>query len=396
MRDRRVRATLLVITPVAGIAALVAWWPGPVAFVVAGAYLLAHVVTIPNSAGRRLSLTTAVASATALTTGSPVLVVAPAAAIVPLGWLAVRVRYGRRVTDDMFPAEPTGGLVFAGAFFGIVQFVGDFHPSHPLVLSAFGVAAVLWFGTAVLVRSAWSQQGRVVNRRLGRLRAVSDWPAYAALFSSSALFAVTIGPMGYWAIPLAGLPYLFSHLSLHRVQDTRRTYEQTIRALGAIPEAGGHVAPGHSNRTGDLAVAVGSEMGLGAAALRRIEYAALLHDIGRVVLANPSVAGGGYSRGDVSRWSAAIISEARYLEPVAAIVASQHQPYRKPGEERDHEVPIGSQILRVAARYDSALDDGTSPIEAVELLHQGVAYDYDPTVVMALRRVLERRGVIAA
>jgi hypothetical protein len=35
-------------------------------------------------------------------------------------------------------------------------------------------------------------------------------------------------------------------------------------------------------------------------------------------------------------------------------------------------------------------------VQAMELLHQGAAYDFDPELVMALRRVLKRRGAFAA
>jgi HD-GYP domain-containing protein (c-di-GMP phosphodiesterase class II) len=42
------------------------------------------------------------------------------------------------------------------------------------------------------------------------------------------------------------------------------------------------------------------------------------------------------------------------------------------------------------------MNNGLSPLEAIETLHRGAAYDYDPEVVGALRRVLERRAAIAA
>jgi len=32
------------------------------------------------------------------------------------------------------------------------------------------------------------------------------------------------------------------------------------------------------------------------------------------------------------------------------------------------------------------------PSDALEVLHRGVAYDYDPEILAALRRVLQRRG----
>lgn len=370
-------------------------WPGPAVLVAAGLFACGHVITIPNPSGRRVALTPAVAAATALVTASPVVVVAGYAIALPVGWAIIHLRFGRRVAADLYPAEPIGIGVFSGVFFGGSLLVGRFDAAHPLVLATFAVSAVAWFVAVVVVRSGWSRQRGLLGRRIVFLWALADWPAYAALFASAALYAVTVEAMGVWSIALAGLPYLFSHLSLDRVHGTRRTYDQTIRALGAIPEASGQVAEGHAGRVADLAVAVGSEIGLGPSALRRLQYASLLHDIGRVVLANPAVAPGSYSFADVSGWSAAIIAEARYLEPVAEIVAHQHAAYRKPGERRDPGVPVASQVVRVVARYDSAVNDGVTVVEAVELLHKGAAYDYDPQVVMALRRVLERRGAIA-
>lgn len=390
-------AVALTVAPAAGLAAYFAFSPGEDFWFAAAAYVGGYLLTIPNPSGRRVALTAAIAGAAALVTGGSATVVVGAAAVaLPVGFAAIVLRFGRRVADDVFPSDPAGLIVFAAVYSGGILLMRSTAPNNPEVLSLFTVAALGWIGTSVMVRTVFSRQGGRVPRRLTMLRAAADWPAYAALFSSAALYSVTVGRMGWWAVPLAGLPYLFSHVSLHRLQTTRLTYEQTIRALGEVPEASGQVPAGHSARTADLAVAVGAEVGLSAGALRRLEYAALLHDIGRVVLANPAVAQGDYSFGDVAGWSAAIIAEARYLEPVADIVASQHQSYRKPGEVRDPDVPTESQIVRIVARYDSGVAGGESLVAALEGLHQGAAYDYDPGLVMALRRVLERRGAIAA
>ncbi len=397
MRDRILLILWLGLPVVAGALAVVALQPGWAFPALAGAYIAAHLVTIPNTSGHQVSLSPAVAGGAALVTGgSLVFVLGAAAVVLPIGWAIVHLRHGRRAAAEMFPSEPVGLVVFASAFAGALSTLPSRAEEHPAVLAAFTGAALLGFGAAVVARVLLSQERHAVARRLILVRALADWPAYAALYSSAALYAVTWRPLGAWSVPLAGLPYLFSHLSLDRLQDTRRTYEQTIRALGAIPEASGQVSTGHSARTADLGVAVGAEIGLGGRILRRLEYAALLHDIGRVVLANPAVAQGDYSFADVSEWSAAIISEARYLEPVADIVALQHAPFRRQGQVRDEQVGPGSQIVRIVARYDSAIDEGNTPVEAVELLHRGAAYDYDPEIVMALRRVLERRGVLAA
>jgi hypothetical protein len=395
--DAFLRRGTLVVAPGLGAAAAIHWSAGWKFVVVAAIFAVGYLLLIPNPSGRGAPLLVAVAAAFALESqGSAVLVLGAAAVALPFGWFGVQMAHGRRVADQMFPAEPAGLVVFAGvtAVTAILIPTGTY--GGALRLTAFGIAAIMWFLTVVVVRATYSRQARRAPRRLALVRALEDWPAYLALFSSGALYGLTAPAMGWWALPLAGLPYAFSHVSLHRVQTTRSTYRQTIQALGAIPEAGGLVASGHAARVADIAVGVGAEMGLSAGVLQRLEYAAFLHDLGRVVLANPAVAAGSYTLSDVSGWSAAIVSEARYLENVAEVVAAQHHPYRRPGEERDPAHPLASKILRVAAAYDGEMNNGLSPLEAIETLHRGAAYDYDPEVVTALRRVLERRAAIAA
>ncbi|MEX0826996.1 MAG: HD domain-containing phosphohydrolase [Acidimicrobiia bacterium] len=397
MPDTFLRRFALLVAPGLGAAAAVHWAAGWKFVVVAAIFVVGHLLLIPNPSGRGAPLLVAVAAGFALESqGSTVLVLGAAAVALPLGWFVVQLVHGRRVSDQMFPAEPAGLVVFVGVMAAAAMLIPTGTYSAALGMAAFGVAAVMWFLTVVVVRAFYSRQARLAPRRLALVRALEDWPAYLALFSSGALYGLTAPAMGWWALPLAGLPYAFSHVSLHRVQTTRSTYRQTIQALGAIPEAGGLVAVGHAARVADIAVGVGAEMGLSAGVLQRLEYAALLHDLGRVVLANPTVAAGSYTLSDVSGWSAAIVSEARYLENVAEVVAAQHHPYRRPGEERDPDHPLASKILRVAAAYDGEMNNGLSPIEAIETLHRGAAYDYDPEVVTALRRVLERRAAIAA
>jgi hypothetical protein len=396
--ERRLHAAALIVVPIVGIASGVVWQAAPVTFaVVAGCYVVAHLVAVPTPTGRHLSFAPSVAAISALLTGgSPVVVLGAAAAALPLSWLAVHVRFGRRAVDDAFPAELAGLLVFGLVFAAGTVGVSGSLQGDTRTLLVFAAAGVSWFIVVALSRAALSEQGRFHVRRLVVLRAIEDWPAYVALFASAALYGLTVGAMGVWSVPLAGLPYVFSHVSLDRLQATDTTYRETMLALSRIPEAGGLVAAGHAERCAELAVALGAELGMSGEGLRRLEYAALLHDIGRVVLANPMVASGEYDSSDVSRWSSAIISEARYLEPVAELVSAQNQPYRRPGEPRDEATPRGAQILRVVAAYDGELNGGVSPTESLEELHRGSAYDYDPEVVAALRRVLQRRRVIAA
>lgn len=369
-------------------------WPVPA---MAVGYAAAHAVPVPNPSGKPGSAAPAVAAAAAIATGGSLSVVIGGAAVAtPAAWLLVRLQRGRGATDAMYPAEPAGLTVFALIYAGGAALFGSGSEEGMVVLGVLGAATLGWHFTSAAVRALWSQPAHTGPRRLILLQGLRDWPAYAALVASAALFALTVDRLGWWSVPLAGLPYAFSHVALHLVGVTRRTYDQTIRALGRIPEAAGHVDPGHATRTARLAVAVGDQLGLSPWALSRIESAAHLHDMGRVVLGNPRVAAAGYSRSDVAGWSAAIIGETKELEEVAEVVLAQALPYRRHGEHSDPGVSAEARVVRVAARFDAAVAEGLDPIDALELLHRGSAYDYDPVVITALRSVLVRRGEIAA
>ena len=68
----------------------------------------------------------------------------------------------------------------------------------------------------------------------------------------------------------------------------------------------------------------------------------------------------------------------------------QYEPYRNPGEESDPSVSMVSRIIKTASAYDAhRMGEGLSQLEALERLHQGAAYEYDPEVVASLRRVLD-------
>jgi hypothetical protein len=378
-------------------------WLGDVAAaaVIAAAMAAAHLMTIPNRSGRQLSLTAMVSVASLLVTDGAVVDLLGGAAVgMPIGWLIVRARSGSRGLDHLFPSDPISLIAAVLAYQAggaLLRWPGNGYELTDFGRAAVvGGAAVAWYLAAVVVRSAGPTGERATAGSLRR-EALRDGSAYATLFAGGALFGLGWPAMGWWAVPLAALPYGFSHLSLHRVAVTRRTYRQTIRALGRMPEATGQTSHGRAQRTAGLAVATAAELGFGHDEVEMVEFAGLLHDVGRVVFSAPAVAAGGYSDADVAAWGAAIIREAPALAPVATVVAEQEEAYRQPGAARRSSRPAASQVIRVAAAYDRSVTDGAlSPSDALEALHRGTAYDYDPEVVAAMRRVLQRRGVRGA
>lgn len=262
-------------------------------------------------------------------------------------------------------------------------------------LFPFAVAVVAWLTTEVVIRALVVLGPRELSRSYLARALLYDLNVFMGLTLTGALFGELFPPIRWWALPIALLPYSFAHSAFKRFQKTKTTYRQTIRALARIPEVSGLGIDGHADRTTDMATSIAKEMGLGPAQVEEVEYAGLMHDIGRVSLSEPQILKRGFTDDDIARWSAEIIAESAYLEKVAEEVRDQYEPYRKPGEQDDPDVSIVSRIIKVSAAYDWKVHkSGISPLSALEDLHAGAAYEYDPDVVASLRRLLETRGVL--
>lgn len=239
--------------------------------------------------------------------------------------------------------------------------------------------------------------GRIFGGRLrhGLASSFSDGVVFVSLFATGALFGLAYEAIEGWALAVAILPYSFTAGAFRRLAQTRRTYEQTLIALAQIPEVGGHTALGHAARTNDLATAVAERIGVGPREYEHISYAAFLHDIGRITLNEPSILRQGFTDVDIAGWGAEIVGETKYLREVSNIVRRQHEPFRSPGEVSNPDLPLASRIIKVCSAYDESVSElGFSPLEALERIHRGTVYDYDPDVVRELREVLERRGAL--
>jgi hypothetical protein len=262
-------------------------------------------------------------------------------------------------------------------------------------LFPFAVATIAWLTVEVILRALVVLGPRELSRSYLARALLHDLNVFMGLTLTGALFGELFPAIDWWALPIALLPYSFAHSAFKRFQETKTTYRQTIRALARIPEVSGLGIDGHADRTTDMATSIAKEMGLGPAQVEDVEYAGLMHDIGRVSLSEPQILKMGYTDDDIARWSAEIIAESPYLERVAEQVRDQYEAYRKPGEQHDPAVSIVSRIIKVAAAYDWKVHKGgMSPLSALEELHAGAAYEYDPEVVASLRRLLEARGVL--
>jgi hypothetical protein len=219
-------------------------------------------------------------------------------------------------------------------------------------------------------------------------------PLGAAVGACALLIALATEAMGLVALALLIAPLLVTQTAFRRYAGIRSTYLQTVRALARVTEVGGYVEDGHSNRVGRLAVAVGRELGMSEPDLLELEYAALMHDIGQLSLADPipggaTVLASPEEQQRIAGLGASVIEQAGVLDGVAEIVRRQCQPWRG----HDPSPPIGSRIIRATNAFDDLV--GGSPdrdrsAAALERLRLDTVAEYDPRVVEALTQVTGR------
>jgi hypothetical protein len=220
-------------------------------------------------------------------------------------------------------------------------------------------------------------------------------PLGVAVAATAMLIAFAAQEMGLVALAVFFAPLLVTQVAFRRYAGIRATYLQTVRALARVTEVGGYVEDGHAHRVGQLAVAVGRELGMSELQLLELEYAALMHDIGQLSLSDPIPGGATVlaSRDDqrrIAELGAAVIKKAGVLDPVAEIVRCQSWPCRGP----DGEPPMASRIVRAANAFDDlvgASADISRGMTALERLRLDTATEFDPRVVEALSKVAARR-----
>jgi HD domain-containing protein len=222
-----------------------------------------------------------------------------------------------------------------------------------------------------------------------------------ALVTSAMLMAVGYagingeGRLGLWGPLLFCIPLVAAWYSFELLASTRRSFRQTVSALGAAPELGGLVRVGHVERVAELAVEMGRELDVSAADLEHLETAALLHHLGAVCLDEP-VGGAQQDPFEVAKSGASMLRASEALTPAGDIVAAEPSLHRPPGSLP---VPaaLAGQVLKVASAFDELTEGQDEHTRwAVEALYTGPGYVYDGRVLGALERVLERRGLLTA
>jgi len=368
-------------------------------------------ITLPGSR-RTAPLATAAALAFAMTVGSTQgvsadfngpLVIAVTAVAMAVGSIPNLIRRKRVRLPDL--ANRLIGIAVAALLFREVpvwegRTVLDLQTAWPaynlalvmLLISAIALTVEIFLMASLRAARSYAPLTRTIQDEFRAALALS-----AALSATGALVALAERPLGLVAIPLFLFPLFLTQFAVRRQSAIRRTYRQTIRTLSRLTELGGYTEEGHASRVAALSMSMGHELGMSERDMLDLEYAALLHDIGQVSLTEPipggaTVLAAPADQRRIAHDGAEIVRQTGVLDKVAVILEAQTTPFRQVREFGEN-LPLSSRIIKVCNAYDDLAGDSPDSAKrdaAIERIHLGLGYEYDPRVVNALVRALAR------
>jgi hypothetical protein len=226
---------------------------------------------------------------------------------------------------------------------------------------------------------------------------------------------------GHEVLPFAVLGFLLGHLYLNHgpvavvlmivpifiaremfasYLKIKEAHDETVQMLIRALETKDRYTAGHSERVAKYAEFIGGELHFGPRRMERLRFAALMHDIGKLVVPNHILNKPGklteeeYARVRLhEKVSVQMLSHIDFLRPVAAQTDSEQMKLQ--ADDRDH--PIEPYIIMIADAYDAM----TSTRSYRKALPQHVAFQelrdkagtqFHGECVEALIGALERRG----
>jgi len=211
------------------------------------------------------------------------------------------------------------------------------------------------------------------------------------------------------SLPLIGLLAYFARERKARIDhalELSGAYRGTAFLLGEVVEADDAYTGSHSRDVVSLVVDVSDRLGLGARDRRDAEFAALLHDVGKIKIPAEII----NKPGKLTDEERAVIGThtvegERLLSQVGGILGNVGRIVRSCHEDWDgtgypdglvaQEIPLVARIVRCCDAFSAMTTDRpyrkARPVEeAVAELRRCSGTDFDPAVVDALAAVLEQ------
>jgi putative nucleotidyltransferase with HDIG domain len=190
--------------------------------------------------------------------------------------------------------------------------------------------------------------------------------------------------------------------------EQQQTYLNTVQALVSAIEASDAYTRGHSERVTRYSLALARHLGVTSESLRRLEQAAILHDIGKIGIGvNLLHKEGKLSPDDIDilrqhpTIGVRILEPIQFLTGVREIISQHHERYDGqgyPGGLAGQQISIEARILAVADTYDAMTSDrpyrkALSHATAIAEIRDEAGTQFDPEVATAFIELCQENGL---
>ncbi len=173
-------------------------------------------------------------------------------------------------------------------------------------------------------------------------------------------------------------------------------YKSTIIALAASIDAKDHYTRGHSQRVTEYALMGALSLSMSPEELENLEYAGILHDIGKIGIPDSILTNPGYLTAEEWRIirqhpviGANITRDIPFLEESTKLLLHHHEKYDGTGYPdglQGEDIPLGARLLTVADSFDSMTTDRSyraalSTEYAIEELQRCTGTQFCPVAV---------------
>ena len=284
---------------------------------------------------------------------------------------------------------------------GVVGFQNFFKFALPAVLCALSYCVVN--STLVTMVISLSQETRITT--VWRVNIKEMIPSYLAEAPMGFLMAIVYVEVEIIGILLFFLPLLLARRSFELYTKMRKVYLDTIRALAAAIDAKDPYTKGHSERVAKMSLIIAQELNLSGREIENIEYTALLHDIGKIGIAD-NILGkvSSLTNKEFDKIKEHTVMGAKIIEPVDFLKNSyksiyhHHEKYNGKGYPdglKSEDIPLLARIIAVADAYDAMGSDRPyrkklNKDKILKELKDQSGKQFDPEVVKVLISVLDR------